>query len=90
MPEGVQAIAVPVFINGTNEPYVDVEVTQAVVEEFMTDGRLKVVNLEEAELALRGKVKTYEISPCRTMFTTARPTFSNTGCVSWWRPGSRT
>jgi hypothetical protein len=63
VPEGVRTIAVPVFFNATNEPYVDVEVTQAVVEEFMTDGRLTVVSLEEAELALRGKVVKYEVTP---------------------------
>ena len=63
VPEGVRTISVPVFLNATNEPYVDVEVTQAVVEEFMTDGRLKVVSLEEAELALRGKVMKYEVTP---------------------------
>jgi outer membrane lipopolysaccharide assembly protein LptE/RlpB len=63
VPEGVRTISVPVFFNATNEPYVDVEVTQAVVEEFMTDGRLKVVSPEEAELALRGKVVKYEVTP---------------------------
>ncbi len=63
VPEGVNTISIPVFFNGTNEPYIDVEVTQAVVEEFLTDGRLKVVGLEEAELALRGKVVQYEVSP---------------------------
>jgi hypothetical protein len=63
VPEGVRALAVPVFINGTKEPYVDVEVTQAVVEEFMTDGRLRVVSLEDAELALRGRIRVYEVSP---------------------------
>lgn len=63
VPEGVRTISVPVFFNATKEPYVDVEVTQAVVEEFMTDGRLKVVSLEEAELALRGKVVKYEVTP---------------------------
>ncbi len=63
VPEGVHTISVPVFFNATNEPYVDVEVTQAVVEEFMTDGRLKVVSLEEAELALRGKVLKYDVTP---------------------------
>lgn len=61
VPEGVRTISVPVFFNATNEPYVDVEVTQAVVEEFLTDGRLKVVSLEEADLALRGKVVKYEV-----------------------------
>ncbi len=63
VPEGVKTISVPVFFNATNEPYVDVEVTQAVVEEFMTDGRLKVVGLEEAEIALRGKIVKYEAIP---------------------------
>jgi outer membrane lipopolysaccharide assembly protein LptE/RlpB len=63
VPEGVRTISVPVFFNATNEPYVDVEVTQAVVEEFMTDGRLKVTNPDEAELALRGRVVKYEVTP---------------------------
>jgi outer membrane lipopolysaccharide assembly protein LptE/RlpB len=63
VPEGTRFIAVPVFINGTNEPYVDVEVTQAVVQEFLNDGRLKVVSPEEAELVLHGKVTKYEVQP---------------------------
>jgi outer membrane lipopolysaccharide assembly protein LptE/RlpB len=63
VPEGVKTIAVPVFLNATNEPYVDVEVTQAVVDEFMVDGRLKVTGLEEAEVALRGKIVKYEKIP---------------------------
>jgi hypothetical protein len=63
VPEGVRALAVPVFLNGTSEPYVDVEVTQAVVEEFMADGRLTVVSLEEAEMALRGRIRAYELGP---------------------------
>ena len=63
VPEGTKNISVPVFFNATNEPNVDVEVTQAVVEELMTDGRLKVVSLEEAELALRGRIARYEVIP---------------------------
>jgi hypothetical protein len=63
VPQGVKTIAVPVFFNATNEPFVDVDVTQAVVEEFLTDGRLKVVSLEDAELALRGKITKYETIP---------------------------
>ena len=63
VPEGVHTISVLVFFNATNEPYVDVEVTQAVVEEFMTDGRLKVTSPDEAELALRGRVVKYEVTP---------------------------
>lgn len=61
LPDGTRTIAVPGFINNTNEPYVDVEVTKAVSDEFMADGRLRVVDLEGAGLVLRGKVITYEV-----------------------------
>jgi outer membrane lipopolysaccharide assembly protein LptE/RlpB len=63
VPQGVKTISIPVFFNVTNEPYVDVEITQAAVEEFLTDGRLKVVSLEDADLALRGKITKYEVIP---------------------------
>ncbi len=63
LPPGADNISVPVFFNATSEPYVDVEVTQAVVEEFLTDGRLKVMALEEADLVLRGTIIKYEVVP---------------------------
>jgi hypothetical protein len=55
VPEGLRSIAILTFVNGTNEPYVDVEVTHAVVNEFLADGRLRVV--------LRGRVVSYEALP---------------------------
>ncbi len=61
VPEGARSISIPVFVNGTNEPYVDTEVTKAVVNEFLTDGRLQVVGLESADLALYGKVTKYDV-----------------------------
>jgi outer membrane lipopolysaccharide assembly protein LptE/RlpB len=61
VPQGVRSIAIPAFINNTNEPYVDVEITKAVVNEFIADGRLQVKDVEVAELALRGVVKTFEL-----------------------------
>ena len=42
VPEGTKTIAIPVFLNLTNEPMVDTVLTQAVVNEFFTDGRLKI------------------------------------------------
>lgn len=63
VPEGRKTIFIPVFFNSTTEPYVDVELTQAVIEEFMTDGRLEIVGPEEAELALHGKILKYEVIP---------------------------
>jgi len=63
VPEGAKTIAVPSFINSTNEPYVDVDLTAAVVKEFITDGRLRVVDVAEADLALRGRIMKYEAIP---------------------------
>ncbi|MEK6742029.1 MAG: LptE family protein [Nitrospirota bacterium] len=62
VPEGAKTIAVPAFINHTNEPYVDLAVTKAVVDEFIADGRLRIVDVEIADLALRGVVVKYEVA----------------------------
>ena len=63
VPEDTKTIAIPAFVNGTAEPYVDVEVTKAVVNEFLTDGRLKVVSAETADLVLSGKVTKFDMTP---------------------------
>jgi hypothetical protein len=63
IPEGARTIAILAFINDTNEPYVDVEVTKAVADEFLTDGRLKVIGPESADLILKGSVTKFDITP---------------------------
>jgi hypothetical protein len=63
VPESAKTIAIPVFINGTYEPLIDTEVTRAVVNEFLTDGRLRVVGPEAADIVLRGTVTKFEITP---------------------------
>jgi len=62
VPEGARSISIPVFMNGTSEPYVDADVTQAAIEEFLSDGRLRVASLEDADLALRGKIVRFEVA----------------------------
>lgn len=62
VPEGAKTIAIAAFINGTNEPYVDTEVTKAVVDEFLSDGRLKVVSPEGADLVLKGTVTNFDLT----------------------------
>jgi len=63
VPEGTRTIAILSFVNSTNEPYVDVEVTKAVVDEFLADGRLKVVSSEAADLVLKGSVTKFNMTP---------------------------
>jgi len=62
VPEDAKTIAIPVFVNGTNEPYLDITLTQAVVNEFQTDGRLKIASLDEADLILRCKVVKFDVT----------------------------
>lgn len=63
VPESAKTIAIPVFINGTYEPLIDTQVTRAVVDEFLADGRLQVVDLEAADIVLKGAVTKFEITP---------------------------
>ncbi len=63
VPEDAKTIAILAFTNGTGEPLVDVEVTKAVVREFLTDGRLKVVSAETADLLLKGMVTKFNMTP---------------------------
>ena len=62
IPEGAKTIAISVFINDTMEPYVDVDLTKAVADEFLTDGRLKVVSEDAADLVLRGHVTKFFVT----------------------------
>jgi hypothetical protein len=63
IPEGAKTIAIPVFLNNTNEPYVDTVLTQDVVNEFLSDGRLKVVDLEDGDIILRCKILKFDLTP---------------------------
>lgn len=61
LPAHVRTVAVPVFTNHTAEPAIESLLTQAVVEAFATNGRLRVVKPEEADAILEGEVVGYEI-----------------------------
>jgi hypothetical protein len=63
IPEGTRTIAILAFVNDTNEPYIDVEVTKAVADEFLSDGRLKVIGPEAADLVLKGSVTKFDMTP---------------------------
>jgi hypothetical protein len=61
LPGHLRTIAVPVLRNRTSEPGVENFVTNALVEAFATNGRLRVVRAEEADSLLDGEVLGYEI-----------------------------
>lgn len=61
LPEHLQTVAVPVFVNRTREPAVENIVTRAVVEAFTTNGRLRVVRPEDADAILEGEIIGYDL-----------------------------
>lgn len=61
LPGHLQTVAVPVFTNRTAEPGVENVLTQAVVEAFATNGRLRVVRPDVADSILEGEVTGFEV-----------------------------
>ncbi|MBI4589357.1 MAG: LptE family protein [Candidatus Rokubacteria bacterium] len=61
LPEHIRTVAVPVFVNRTQEPAVENFLTRAVVDAFVTSGRLKVVRPEEADSILEGEIVGYQL-----------------------------
>jgi outer membrane lipopolysaccharide assembly protein LptE/RlpB len=57
----VKTVAVLVFVNRTQQPGVEGLVTRAVADAFATDGRLRVVRLDEADSILEGEVVGYRV-----------------------------
>jgi hypothetical protein len=62
VPPGLNSIAIPTFKNQTFEPGIEILFTQAFLNEFIQDKRVKVVSRAEADSILEGVVKHFTIS----------------------------
>ena len=56
VPPGLNSIAIPTFKNKTFEPGIEIQFTQAFLNEFIQDRRVKVVSRAEADSILEGVV----------------------------------
>ena len=61
LPAHIKTVAVPIFVNGTQQPAVESVITAAVVNAFVTSGRLKVVSVKEADSILEGTITGYNL-----------------------------
>jgi len=60
----IRTIEVPAFVNRTTRVELEQRVTQAVAEEFVSRGGLRLVNTStEADVILRGSIDTFNIFP---------------------------
>jgi outer membrane lipopolysaccharide assembly protein LptE/RlpB len=62
LPEHIRTVAVPVFANKTQQPAVENFLTRAVVDAFVSSGRLKVVRPEDADSILEGEIVGYQLN----------------------------
>ncbi len=58
-PTHLNTIAVPILRNETTEPNIEQEVTQAIVDRFVRDNKLRVVSEDQADLVISGAVSRY-------------------------------
>jgi len=63
LPPDIKSVHVPTFINKTDEPLVDVETTQATIEQIQLDGSLKIAGPDDADAVLEVTVYDYNLSP---------------------------
>ncbi|MGH9456693.1 MAG: LPS assembly lipoprotein LptE [Thermoanaerobaculia bacterium] len=64
LPPEIQTIQVPAFVNRTTRVELEQRVTQAVAEEMVSRGRLRLVSVaSDADAILRGVIQSFGISP---------------------------
>ena len=61
VPPGIGSIAIPTFVNRTYEPGIEIPITQAFLQEFIQDRRVKVVARSEADSILEGVVRDFSL-----------------------------
>ena len=61
LPAHIKTVAVPLFVNRTQEPAVENFITRGVVEAFTTNGMLKVVKRDVADAILEGEIVGYSL-----------------------------
>ena len=59
LPSHLRTIAVPAFENGTTEYTLEREITDAVIQRFVQDNHLKVVDERSANAVLHGRITQY-------------------------------
>ncbi|MBT5469025.1 MAG: LptE family protein [Nitrospina sp.] len=60
LPSHLKTIFIPVFENSSSQPEIHRELTSAILQSFITDGRLKVEKKNDADLVMAGNLSYYD------------------------------
>lgn len=61
LPEHLKTLSIPVFTNSSSQPEIHRELTSAIINSFITDGRVKVVRKGQADMLMKGNLSYYEL-----------------------------
>jgi hypothetical protein len=61
LPTDIASVYVPTVVNKTAEPLIEIDVTQAIIQNIQQDGSLRVVSAEEADTILTVELTGYEL-----------------------------
>ena len=59
----IKSIYVPFFSNETTQPDLDIQVTESIVDDLVDDNTLSVVNEDQADAILQGRIVAFENRP---------------------------
>ncbi len=62
LPTHLKTVAIPLFENSTTEYTIEQDITDAVIQRFVQDNHLRIVDERSADCVVRGKVVSYENS----------------------------
>ena len=61
LPEHLKTLSIPVFTNNSSQPEIHRELTSAIINAFITDGRVKVVRKGQSDMVMKGSLIHYEL-----------------------------
>ena len=59
LPTHLKTISIPVFKNTSSQPEIHRQLTSAILQSFISDGRLKIAKKEDADLVMNGTLSYY-------------------------------
>jgi len=63
LPAHIKTIAIPTFKNSSIEPSIHLDATDSIRRAFISDGRLKLIDVKRADLIIKGTLINYQLQP---------------------------
>ena len=63
LPTHIKTIAIPIFKNSSIEPNIHRDATDSIRRAFISDGRLKLIDVRRADLIIKGTLINYQLQP---------------------------